>query len=118
MPGNVRWSIARENEGVKLCSIRRLGQLDDQVSAVGFGAASISGEGGGYGFGHISEDDAISLVHGALERGINLFDTAPIYGFGMSERRLGKALRGHRREQVFVSLNVVWIGIPTGGWAG
>ncbi|MEE2786961.1 MAG: aldo/keto reductase [Myxococcota bacterium] len=81
---------------------RTLGALDVQVSAIGFGAASISGEGGGYGFGHISEAAAIALVHGALERGINLFDTAPIYGFGMAERRLGKALKGHRRDKAFI----------------
>ena len=66
---------------------RSLGKLDVEVSVVGMGAAAISGEGGGYGFGHISEDASIALVHAAQDSGINLFDTAPIYGFGMSEKR-------------------------------
>ncbi len=81
---------------------RLLGKLDVEVSVVGMGAAAISGEGGGYGFGHISEEDSLALVHAAQDKGINLFDTAPIYGFGMSERRLGKALSGERRERAFI----------------
>lgn len=74
-----------------------------QVSVIGFGAASISGEGGGYGFGEISLADAVSLVQEAYELGINLFDTAPIYGFGESERRLGLALKQVREKVVLVS---------------
>ena len=81
---------------------RPFGKLDFQVSVIGMGAASISGEGGGYGFGDITEADAITLVHAAQDAGINLFDTAPIYGFGMSERRLGKALQGARRQRAFI----------------
>ena len=81
---------------------RPFGQLDFQVSMIGMGCASISGEGGGYGFGDITEADSITLVHAAQDAGINLFDTAPIYGFGMSEIRLGKALKGERRSRAFV----------------
>lgn len=79
---------------------RRLGRLGE-VSAIGFGGAAVSGEGGGYGFGLLDEDDAIGLLHRALDVGIDLFDTAPIYGFGLSEKRIGKAFRG-RREDVFL----------------
>ena len=81
---------------------RPFGSLDFDVSMIGMGCASISGEGGGYGFGDITEQESIDLVHAAQDRGINLFDTAPIYGFGMSEVRLGKALAGERRERAFV----------------
>ena len=80
---------------------RKLGTLDTEISQIGFGAASLSGDGGGYGFGTISDNDAIELVHAAHDAGINLFDTAPIYGFGESERRLGLALRD-RRDEVFL----------------
>lgn len=69
---------------------------------IGFGAASLSGEGGGYGFGDISEVDALKLVDLAYEYNFRLFDTAPIYGFGLSEQRLGKALKS-RREKVFIT---------------
>jgi aryl-alcohol dehydrogenase-like predicted oxidoreductase len=81
---------------------RKFGPLDFEVSVVGFGAASISGSAGGYSFGDVSEADAIRLVHAVQDAGINLFDTAPIYGFGESERRLGKALAGARRARAFL----------------
>ncbi len=88
---------------------RTFGKTGVQVSVVGFGGGGISGEGGGYGFGAISESDACSLVIRALEAGINLFDTAPIYGFGESERRIGKALKGRRDKAVIVSKSgVTW----------
>jgi len=88
---------------------RIFGKTGVPVSVVGFGGGGISGEGGGYGFGAITEDDACSLVIRALEAGINLFDTAPIYGFGESERRLGKALKGRRDKAVIVSKSgVTW----------
>lgn len=87
---------------------RSLGQLAE-VSVLGFGAASISGEGGGYGFGDIGTEEAIRLVHRALDAGITLFDTAPIYGFGLSEQRLGKALASQRDRAFLVSKSgVTW----------
>ena len=71
------------------------------ISSIGFGGAAISGEGGGYGFGAISEKEAISLLHESLEKGMTVFDTAPIYGFGTSERRMGKAFKD-RRDKAFI----------------
>ena len=59
---------------------------------MGLGGAAISGEGGGYGFGALSEKEAESLLSFAWESGIRLYDTAPIYGFGVSEERMGKFL--------------------------
>ena len=82
---------------------KKFGQIDEQVSLLGFGAASLSGSGGGYGFGPISDEDAVALVDAALASGINLYDTAPIYGFGESERRLGLALKGQRDKAFLVS---------------
>lgn len=66
--------------------------LGRSISTVGFGGAAVSGEGGGYGFGEMSEKDAQNLLTAAWDAGINLFDTAPIYGFGLSEERFGKYL--------------------------
>lgn len=80
---------------------RQFGTLEEPISALGFGGGAISGEGGGYGFGAISEAEAIDLLKQALDAGINLFDTAPIYGFGTSEIRMGKAFR-QCRERVFL----------------
>ncbi|TDJ07313.1 MAG: aldo/keto reductase [Deltaproteobacteria bacterium] len=69
--------------------------------AIGFGGGAISGEGKGYGFGPISENESITLLNKARERGIKVFDTAPIYGFGTSEIRMGKAF-AKCREEVFI----------------
>ena len=66
--------------------------LNKSLSLIGFGGAAVSGEGGGYGFGVMSETDAEILLKEAWDAGINLFDTAPIYGFGLSEERMGKYL--------------------------
>jgi aryl-alcohol dehydrogenase-like predicted oxidoreductase len=74
-----------------------------EIPEISFGAASLSGEGGGYGFGEISEENAIKLVLKAYEKGYRLFDTAPIYGFGLSEKRLGKALKNLRDQVLLVS---------------
>lgn len=62
------------------------------ISKITFGGASVSGEGGGYGFGSMSEGDAEKVLKKAVESGITLFDTAPIYGFGLSEERFGRYL--------------------------
>lgn len=70
------------------------------LSRIAFGGAGISGEGGGYGFGAISEDEARELLRFSWDQGINLYDSAPIYGFGLSEERIGKYLP---REAVIIS---------------
>lgn len=57
-----------------------------------FGGASLSGEGGGYGFGSLSEIEAEKLIKSAWDIGLTQYDTAPIYGYGLSEERLGRYL--------------------------
>ncbi len=58
-------------------------------------------------WGGSNENDAVSTIHAALERGINLIDTAPVYGFGRSEEIVGKALAiGGRRKRVFIATKV------------
>ena len=80
-----------------------------KLPPLGFGAASISGEGGGYSFGKMSEQEASSLLKEAREIGIKLFDSAPIYGFGESERRLGKNFKRVRDELFYISkCGVTW----------
>jgi myo-inositol catabolism protein IolS len=75
----------------------------EKLVVFSFGGAAVSGEGGGYGFGNISEADSIELMHYAYDLGINLFDSAPIYGFGMSEQRIGKAFKGAKRDSVYIT---------------
>jgi len=66
-----------------------------------FGGAALSGEGEGYGFGPITENESIELLQFALSCGVTIYDTAPIYGFHESEKRIGKAFRLDR-DQVFI----------------
>jgi aryl-alcohol dehydrogenase-like predicted oxidoreductase len=74
--------------------------LQRPVSVLGFGGAAVSGEGGGYGFGEMDEASAERLLKNTWEAGLNLYDTAPIYGFGLSEERFGKYLP---KEAIIVS---------------
>ncbi len=74
-----------------------------RVSRVALGTWAI----GGWMWGGSNENDAISAIHAALERGINLIDTAPVYGFGRSEEIVGKALAiGGRRKRAFIATKV------------
>ncbi len=54
----------------------------------------------------ITDDEATATIDAAIAGGIRFFDTAPLYGHGLSERRLGAALRRHRRDDVVVATKV------------
>lgn len=71
-----------------------------QVSEIGLGAWQLGSNTGWQG---MSEKEAVELVKKSLEYGINFFDTAPNYGYGTSEERLGKALKGHDRSNVVIN---------------
>jgi aryl-alcohol dehydrogenase-like predicted oxidoreductase len=62
---------------------------------------------GGWMWGGTDERESIRTIHAALDKGINLIDTAPVYGFGVSEEIAGKAIeeRGHR-EKAFIATKV------------
>jgi len=67
------------------------------VSRIGLGTWAI----GGLDWGSVSDADAISTILHALEHGINLIDTAPIYGHGRAEELIGKAIREHGQRGDF-----------------
>jgi aryl-alcohol dehydrogenase-like predicted oxidoreductase len=79
--------------------MRPLGQSGIDASVVAFGAWVT----GGWMWGGASEDDSIRAVHAALDAGINFIDTAPIYGFGLSEEIVGKAIRDRRSDVVLAT---------------
>ncbi len=72
---------------------RELGKTGLQLPIVGFGASSLGQE-----FRQVKLDEALKSVHVALDLGMNLIDTSPFYGRGMSEVMLGIALRDVPRE--------------------
>ena len=77
----------------------RLGQTDLQVSAIAFGTWAFGGE-----WGAADLQESKDVIHHALELGINFFDTAQGYGFGVAEQLLGDALRERTsREDVIIA---------------
>ncbi|MFE6735052.1 aldo/keto reductase [Microbacterium sp. NPDC057650] len=57
-------------------------------------------------FTPVADDDAVATAHAALDAGVRFFDTAPLYGSGESERRLGLALRGVPRDSYALGTKV------------
>jgi aryl-alcohol dehydrogenase-like predicted oxidoreductase len=80
----------------------KIAGLPFDASRIGLGTWAI----GGWLWGGTEESDAISTIHAALDNGINLIDTAPVYGFGRSEELVGKALQGGRREGAIIATKV------------
>jgi hypothetical protein len=77
----------------------RLGQTDLQVSAIAFGTWAFGGE-----WGAADLQESKDVIQHALELGINFFDTAQGYGFGVAEQLLGDALRERTsRENVIIA---------------
>ena len=68
-----------------------------EVSRIGLGTWAI----GGLEWGAVPDDVAVATCLSAIERGINLIDTAPIYGHGRSEQIIGKAIGVHGRRDAF-----------------
>lgn len=83
-------------------STTNLGTTDLKIPILGLGTAPL----GGVEFDPISETNALETVAFALEHDIFLFDTAPYYGLGKSERFLGRALSGVPRDRYRLSTKV------------
>jgi D-threo-aldose 1-dehydrogenase len=78
-----------------------VGQTTLRVTRLGLGTAPIGGL-----FTTVTEDAAANTVHRAISHGIRYFDTAPQYGFGNAETRLGRGLTGVPRDEVVISTKV------------
>lgn len=86
---------------VPLMEFTRFGTTDIQVSRVALGTWAI----GGWLWGGTDVNDAVRAIHEALDLGITTIDTAPVYGFGLSEEIIAKALaeKGVSRDQVVIA---------------
>jgi D-threo-aldose 1-dehydrogenase len=80
--------------------INELGNRGIMVSRMGFGSAHVGNP------KTVSTEQALATIHSALEQGITLFDTAPLYSAGRCEELLGMALDGVPRSQFVVSTKV------------
>ena len=85
-----------------------LGSSGLSVTRLGLGCASIGGL-----YGDISDNQAVAVVRRALSLGLNLLDTAPLYGAGKSELRLGQALAGVSRSSYVLASKVGRVLVPT-----
>lgn len=79
------------------------------VTELGFGAAQL-----GNLFRETTDDEAQAAIEAAWDAGIRYFDTAPHYGLGLSERRLGAALAGRPRDEYVLSTKVGRLIVPSG----
>jgi len=88
-----------------LCGVnmkkRQLGTTDLQVTEIGFGGASI-----GNLYKKSTDEEASNAIQTSWDLGIRYFDTAPEYGHGLSEHRLGNSLRQYQRDDYVLSTKV------------
>ena len=86
---------------------RILGRTGLKVSVFGIGSWQLSGplviDGKPDGFRDLGRDSAIAIIKGCRDLGINLIDTAEIYGDGEGERRIGSAIQGDRDRWIISS---------------
>lgn len=84
---------------------RKLGNSDLEVTVLAFGAWAI----GGWLWGGADSNDAIRAVETAIDNGMTTIDTASVYGFGLSEELVGKAINGKRAKvQILTKFGMSW----------
>jgi D-threo-aldose 1-dehydrogenase len=88
----------------------RLGQTTLNITRLGFGGVPLGGL-----YKDPSEEEASATVRRTLELGVNYFDTAPIYGFGKSEIRVGRELAKCNRDSFVVATKVGYTLVPDEG---
>jgi D-threo-aldose 1-dehydrogenase len=87
-----------------------LGRAGLPVTGLGFGAATLGGL-----FAPLSDEEADAVLQAAWDAGIRYFDTAPHYGVGLSEERLGRFLSGKPRAEYVLSTKVGRLLVPHEG---
>jgi aryl-alcohol dehydrogenase-like predicted oxidoreductase len=91
----------------------RLGQNGSLVSAFGLGCMGMSDF-----YGPADRGESIATIHAALDSGITMLDTGDFYGVGHNEMLIAEALKGRRRENVFIAVKFGAMRDPAGGFIG
>lgn len=91
---------------------RKLGNTDLELSTIAYGAFAI----GGLMWGGNEQQDSIESVRASIDHGVTTLDTAPFYGFGLSEEMIGQAIKGYDRSkiQILTKFGLVWDGSNQG----
>ncbi|MGY0037971.1 aldo/keto reductase [Pedobacter sp. NJ-S-72] len=91
---------------------RKLGNTELNLSTITHGAFAI----GGTMWGGNEKQDSIDAIHASLDHGVTSIDTAPFYGFGLSEELIGEAIKGRDRSkiQLLNKFGLVWDGSNNG----
>ncbi|KUF38292.1 aldo/keto reductase [Myroides marinus] len=91
---------------------RKLGNTDLELSTITYGAFAI----GGNMWGGNEQKDSIESVRASIDHGVTTLDTAPFYGFGLSEEMIGQAIKGYDRSkiQLLSKFGLVWDGSNQG----
>jgi methylglyoxal reductase len=85
--------------------MRDIGSSGLRASIIGLGTWAIGGDG----WGGNEEKDVIAAIQASLDAGVNLIDTAPIYGFGLSEELVARAIAGRRDEVILATkCGLIW----------
>lgn len=77
---------------------KKVKMIEEEISAIGLGCWNFGGD-----WDSSEEKKSIEVVRKAVDLGVNLFDVAPVYGWGESERILGKALKDGLRKKVLIA---------------
>lgn len=78
---------------------KHLKHADVEISLVGIGTWAI----GGQRFGEVNREESIRAIREMINRGVNIIDTAPVYGNGYAEQVVGEALKDGYREKVMIA---------------
>ena len=87
--------------------MRKIGNTDVDVTSLGFGGAPVGAVGD-----RLTEDESKQILGQGWQLGIRYFDTAPLYGHGLSEKRVGAALRTRDRNDFVISTKVGRLLVP------
>jgi aryl-alcohol dehydrogenase-like predicted oxidoreductase len=92
-----------------MSQLRKLGNSDLEITAIGVGAWAIGGGGWQFSWGDQDDSDSVSAIRAALDAGINWIDTAAVYGLGHSEEVVGEAIQGiSKKPYIFTKCERRW----------
>lgn len=93
---------------------RGLGSTSIKISEIGFGAWGIGGTpDDARAYGPTNDNESKLALETAFEKGVNFFDTSPLYGYGHSEKLIGEVFK-HRRDKIIISTKVGFVNFKGG----